>query len=177
MNDILDKGFYRARAVEHQFGFADTGTEQVAVTFEIRTEGRWKEYRITWFGYFTEATVRRTLESLRTCGWEGDDVTDLSGLDRNEVEIEVVHEPYKGELRPKVKWVNRVSGVFRVKHPMTAEQKRALSARVRHVALAMREWAPAAPAPLSAARAALAPNGAMHAGPGGGPVPEGYPGL
>jgi len=171
--DILDKGFYRARAVEHQFGVAETGTEQVAVTFEIRTEGRWKEYRITWFGYFTEGTVRRTLESLRTCGWEGDDVTDLVGLDRNEVELEVVHEAYNGELRAKVKWVNRVSGVFRVKNPMTVEQKRALSARVRHLALAMRAPAGAAPAPFPSA-AARAPNGR---GATGGAAPGGYPGL
>ena len=167
------KGFYRARAVEHQFGVAETGTEQVAVTFEIRSDGPWKEYRITWFGYFAEGTVRRTMESLRHCGWEGDDVTDLAGLDRNEVELEVVHEPYKGELRPKVKWVNRVTGVFRVKHPMTAEQKRALAARVRHVALGMREASP----PLGTH--GVHANGRPHAPPGGGPspVPEGYPGL
>jgi hypothetical protein len=77
--------------------------------------------------------------------------------------------------------VNRVAGVIRVKHPMTPEQKRALAARVRHVAIAMRERPPAPPARIVASSQTLAPkatsaNGSAHASSGGS-GPEGYPGL
>jgi len=164
MIDILPTGFYRARAIEHEFGVADTGTEQVAVTFELFTEDQWNGHQITWFGFFTEGAARHTLAALRVCGWEGDDVADLVGLGRNEVELSIVHETYQGEVRPRVKWVNR-AGRPKVKRPMTVEQKRALSARVRDLAVAitLRERGQNGVRPSVSAS-----NGAP---------PEGYPGL
>jgi len=36
---MITRGNYKARAIDHQFGYAETGKEQVAVTFEITEEG------------------------------------------------------------------------------------------------------------------------------------------
>jgi hypothetical protein len=95
---MLSPGYYRARAVEYALGKTQNGTRQVAVRFEVLDEqGAPGGERVTWYGYFTEKTAERTLESLQYCGWEGDDVTDLTGIERNEVQIVVEHEEYEGE--------------------------------------------------------------------------------
>jgi hypothetical protein len=139
---------YRARAIEGQMGFADTGTEQIAVTFEIIEEGDFEGHTITWFGFLTEATTERTIKTLIVCGWEGDDLSDLRGLDRNEVELVIEHETYNGVKRARVKWVNRPgSGAFVMKRPMTDIQKRALAQKMRGLIVTLRkqEGAPRSP--------------------------------
>jgi hypothetical protein len=177
---MLEIGLYRAKAVDHQFGVAETGTEQVAVTFEVCV-GPASGERITWYGFFTEAAAKRTLESLRTCGWEGDDVTNLVGVDKLEVELDVVHENYNGELRPRVRWVNKPGGV-KMKRPMTEEQKRALAVRMKGLALATRTGAPM----LATSSVAVARSQRVQPGKGwggGSPVawdgqgPDPYSGL
>ena len=35
---------------------------------------------ITYFGFFTDKTMKRTIESLRYIGWEGDDLAELPTL-------------------------------------------------------------------------------------------------
>jgi len=74
---MIPKGTYRARATEAEFGFTNTGTEQVAVLFEVVEDGEFQGERITWFGFFTDATSERTIQALRVCGWAGDDLGDL----------------------------------------------------------------------------------------------------
>lgn len=74
--------------------------------------------------------AQTTIEALRACGWSGDDLADLHGLDANEVELVIDHETYQGETHPKVKFVNRPSGLG-LKAPMTLEQARAFAARMK----------------------------------------------
>jgi hypothetical protein len=137
---IIDIGRYTARATEWQMGIAETGTEQVAVTFEVVEEGPFSGHTITWFGFFTEKTSERTIKSLFACGWEGDDLTNLTGLDRNEVEIVVDHDVHKNERRAKVKWVNRPgAGSFVMKNPMNDAQKKALASKMKGLVLSMRK--------------------------------------
>lgn len=140
---MIQAGSYRARAVDYQFGFAETGTEQVAVTFEIVEEGEYQGSTITWFGFFTDATAERTIEALRTCGWQGDNLGDLTGIDRNEVSLVIVHEPYNGKQIARVKWVNRPgTGRVELKRKMDAVQKAALARRLRALVVASKERAP-----------------------------------
>jgi hypothetical protein len=108
---MLEAGRYKARGVEGALGVAKNGTEQIAVLVEV-AEGERAGARLTWFGFFTEKAIDRTFESLRHLGWQGDDITDLSGIDANIVEIIVEHEPDQnsGEMRPKVRWINRSGG-------------------------------------------------------------------
>lgn len=107
---LLDVGTYRARAVNAWFGYTSVkGTEMVTVTFEI-IEGDWQGQTIDWQGYFTEKTYQRTIAALRTMGWQGSDLRDLSGIDANDVAIVVGHEEYNGNLRARVQWVNPVEG-------------------------------------------------------------------
>ncbi len=134
---MIDRGNYRARAVDSQFGYAETGTEQVAVTFEITEEGEFRGHTIAWFGFFTDGTQERTMQALRACGWEGDDLSNLIGLDRNEIVLVIEHDEYGGKVQARVKWVNRLgAGRIELKRKMTDAQKTALARRLKGLAIA-----------------------------------------
>lgn len=105
---MLQPGRYTARAVEAALGHTSKGTEQVAVLFEVVFDDGSSE-RITWYGYFTEKTVDRTFESLQLCGCTGEPPFDFDNIGRNEVSIEVRNEADQdGNMRPRVKWVNKL---------------------------------------------------------------------
>lgn len=139
-NDTL-KGKYKARAVAWELAVTKTGKEQVAILFRLTDEhvdGR----EITYYGFFTDATAERTMESLRICGWQTDSLLDLSGLDTNEVELDIAPEEYQGEWTEKVKWINRPGGGLRVT-PMDDNAKKAFDARMKGLAVKSRSGAPA----------------------------------
>lgn len=100
------QGTHKARAKEWALGHSSTGKEQIAILFEI-SQGEHAGKSITWFGYFTEATTDRTLDTMRYCGWEGDNFAALEGLDANEVELVIAPDTYEGKTRDRVQWVNR----------------------------------------------------------------------
>ena len=109
-------GKYRARAVDSGLGKAKTGTEQVAVNFELIGDGAEKGLHITWYGYFTDKAYEMAVKALRACGWQGSDPTELdsfaaSGLGANEVELDIEQETStdpqgQSTTRARVKWVN-----------------------------------------------------------------------
>jgi hypothetical protein len=121
----MRSGKYKARAVDWMIGNAETGTEQVAVNFAI-VDGASVGETVPWFGFFTEKTEETTLRSLRYCGLKDDDVSDLTSLGENVVEIVVEEDP-----DPKVRWVNPIGGGLRMKHRMTPEQAKAFAARLK----------------------------------------------
>jgi hypothetical protein len=132
-------GTWVAKAIDAQLGFAQTGTEQVAVLFEIR-EGEQKGQRMTWFGFFTERAAERTLESLRNAGWQSDDLSDLSTVGSRDCQIVVEEETdQNGQPRDRVRWVNSLGpGRVQLKQEMSADQKRAFAARMRGLAVSTR---------------------------------------
>lgn len=105
----ITPGRYRARAVDHKFGKTSKGTDQVLVTFEV-TQDEHKGHRFYWYGFFSEKTIDRTLESLEHCGWDGKGFKDMSSLRKNEVELTVENETNEGETYLRVRWVNRLGG-------------------------------------------------------------------
>lgn len=133
-NDL--NGTYRAIAVQWEMGETSTGKEQIAIRFKILgdEDGR----HITYFGFFTEKTAKRTMESMRICGWQNDDFVDVIGLDSNEVELVIAPEEYNGTWTSKVKWVNRPGGGLKLEKPMDDAAKRAFSARMKSLAVESR---------------------------------------
>jgi hypothetical protein len=121
---------YAARAKTWGLGETSKGTEQIAVEFEILTEEA-EFNHITWFGYFSDKTFERTIESLRHCGWTGHDLTDLTGLDANEVELVIEDEDDEdGNPRARVRWVNRKGGLA-LKAPLTGDKAKTFAASMR----------------------------------------------
>lgn len=105
---MIAEGKYYARAHEWDLGVTENGKEQIAVRFRIEG-GPADGQAIIWRGYFTEKTMVRTFESLRFCGWAGNNVGEIPVLP-NLVQIVVSHEEYQGKTHPRVQWVNRIGG-------------------------------------------------------------------
>lgn len=156
MSDLIPKGRYRARAIpgSAQLGYTSKGTEQIVVEFELLDE-QWAGRTMTWYGFFSEKTQERTIESLRIAGWSADDLTDMTGLGMSEVSLAVDHEEYKGKMHASIAFVNKPGGL---KSPMSDAQRKAFAARMKGAAVASRvngaNGAPVAPARAPAAPAA-----------------------
>jgi hypothetical protein len=110
--NLLPKGRYTGRAVSAALGMTGGDKPQVAVMFELVEPAGW---RIGWYGYFSEKTEESTLKGLFACGWDGEDIRVLNGIDQNEVELVVDIEENEdkngqrlGTFRNRVRWVNPV---------------------------------------------------------------------
>ena len=163
----IEAGTYKARAgapETAQFGYTKNDNEQIAVVFTI-VEGPHEGHRITWFGNFSsEKSTEIAVKALRACGWAGNDMSDLTGIDSLDVEIVVELEEYDGKTRTKVKWVNALGGgAVKLEKTMSDAQRRAFAARMRGVAAGVAPIGGArAPAPRSPGPAA--PSGSASEG-------------
>lgn len=128
---MANKRFVVSRAKNWALGEASTGKEQIAVSFPIPNENDDGEHFVAWYGYFTEGTYERTIESLRYMGFEGDDLTQLVGLDKNEVELVIEDEEYNGKFHEKVQFINRPGGAALVKKPLEGDKAKAFAAQMR----------------------------------------------
>lgn len=102
-------GNHEARPQSYQFGTsAKKGTEMVSVVFQF-VGGPNDGKRITWSGYFTDSTAKRTLDALEHCGWDGVDVAKLTGFGSKNVELVLEEETGQdGKQYPRVAWVNKL---------------------------------------------------------------------
>jgi hypothetical protein len=130
---VIPAGVYPARPTRHQWGYTEGGKEQVLVEFQITGDTPEAGTSLAWFGYFTDKTWERTLEALRYCGWEGDDLANLGELDKD-VEIVVEHEDDEsGVTRAKVRWVNKPGGGrVQLKKPMSEGELRHFAASMKN---------------------------------------------
>ena len=103
------KKYFRSRAKEWVLGESGNGKPHIAVSFVVKDEEGGERY-VSWRGFFIEGQTDRTIESLRHMGFEGDDLTKLEGLDKNEVELVVEDEEYEGKTFERVRWINKIRG-------------------------------------------------------------------
>lgn len=142
-----------AYAITTEFGFAKNGTEQIAVTFQIVDEdadgkrGALHGSRRVWYGFFTDNTTDRTLESLRHCGWSSDEISDIANLDEDAcrrllpkvVQLVLENENYNGRTVEKVRWINSLEETrSAIKNKADENAVKSLSARLRGRAAALR---------------------------------------
>lgn len=146
----IPAGKYVAKAVHAELGHAKTGSEMIAVLFEI-TEGEYTGQRITWWGYFSEKTAKRTVESLKYTGWRGD-WESWDGLGTKRVELDVQEEADgQGGVRLRVQWVNPVS-IIKKDSAMSPTQRVAFAGKMRSLVTQVLTGAEGAP-PSAAPRA------------------------
>jgi hypothetical protein len=131
-------GKYKALATDVGLGLTEGGNEQIAVLFEL-TEGEFTGETITWFGYFTEKTTARTIESLRHCGWQGNDLDIITASDLpKEVQLVIEEEvDQKGDARMRVRWVNRLGNSIALKHRLEGSQAKSFAARMKGACMAI----------------------------------------
>lgn len=139
----IPRGTYRARGVagSAQLGTTEGGNPQIAASFEILDE-TFEGKTVPWYGYFTEKTQKRTLESLRLAGWSNDDIDNMEGFGDTEVDIVVEHNEWEGKVTARVAWVNRAgSGGLALKSPMSPDQRKAFASKIKGMAVLSRQAA------------------------------------
>ncbi len=111
----IPEGIYRARADydSAMFGETSNGKPYVHVRFMIvggEFDGRTLGRRL----FLSDAAMARSVESLEYagCTFADNDITNLTGLGRQDCEIEVEHQhnAEKGKTYAEIKWVNAASG-------------------------------------------------------------------
>lgn len=125
----IPAGFYRGRAIAGSEQYATNpknGNEQIAVDFDIPSLSR----ALTVFFYFSENASQYAVEKLRACGWTGDNIGSLTGIDANEVDISIKYEVYEGKERMKVD-VSTGGGRVKLENQMDEKAKRAFAARMK----------------------------------------------
>jgi hypothetical protein len=139
LRELAICGTFRARAVPNpEWGNAPAalcsssqkGTPYVGVLFEVQ-EGEDQGCQIKAELYLTENTRDRAIESLIHCGWDGEDLDDLSTVGSKDCQIVVGEEDYKNQVRLKVQWVNAIGASGIVPGPMSAEQRKTFAASMR----------------------------------------------
>jgi hypothetical protein len=161
--NLIPEGTWKCRGVSYALGYTSQDGEQVGVEIMLLpdqhedVDGR----HLTWYGQFSEKAEPFTLKALRTLGWQGDDIADLSGvIDGPECEAVIGHEQdLQGEWRHRVRFIQAVgAGGVAMKSKMTEDQARAFAERMRGRVLAANRKAPAAPP--AASNAAPKPSSA-----------------
>jgi hypothetical protein len=109
-------------------------TKQCLVYFRILA-GEYAGQVLPWFGFFTEKTWKRTVESLKYAGFKGDDLFSAEDQELDQkVEIEVEHNenPKTGDVYARVGWVNRIgAGAIKLANPMSRDVLRQFSAQMK----------------------------------------------
>lgn len=153
-------GTHLARACAPEavkFGMSSNNNLQIAIAFQFtHPDDELCGQSITWIGSFAPGKASEiTLEAMENCGWKGDDVMDMTGIDANEVELVIALEwnQERTQQFDKVKFVNRPSGsrfTFQkpIEGPELIAQSRALAQNLRAIrASQVRRPAPAAARP------------------------------
>jgi hypothetical protein len=135
---VIPDSKYRATALSAALSLTSTGKEMVTVDFRLIDQ---PDVLVRWRGFFTEKARDRTIESLRACGWKGDDLSVVEFPTGNEVIVETETEEWNdketGELKrhSRVAWVNAMRGPA-VKNEMAAADAKAFAAKMRGAVLA-----------------------------------------
>lgn len=147
-------GRYKAVAVDGGLGESSTGKEQVAVAFKLSESGEAQGAQLTWYGYFTEATVESTHRALRACGWQGTNLAELLDFktaipNPAEVELVIEQEPVNDKdgiqgvdsngnplTRARIRWVNE-AGKMALKTALAPDKAAAFAARMKGKMLAL----------------------------------------
>lgn len=166
---MIPIGTFKARGCEAALGYTNNGSEQVAIDF-VLLEGESEGAHITWYGYFTEKTTEHTLAALRTCGWQTDDLSDLTGCDANDVYLVIEHEDdLEGNPRARVRFINGSGGV-QLKTRMDEGNAKAFAERMKGHVLAAKQRSPGVPAATSTRTAPANGTGNAPRGRGTGPA-------
>ena len=131
---MIEAGTYEARPITAALGSTKGDKPCVGVEFELLDTGA----HISWFGYFTEKTTERTIESLRFCGWTGQDLDNLSEIGAKEkltVQLVIEQEEYEGKVTAKVQWINRGGGL-RLNKPLDGQAAKAFAAQMKGAVVA-----------------------------------------
>ena len=121
----IKAGIYKARATgDVQFGVTKNGNDQMVVGLRLATGET-----VSAFLVFTDKLWSMQVERLRALGCKGNLPMDTTGIDENEVDVEVTYRTYDGKERMDVN-IFTGGGRVQLQNQMDDAQKRAFAARV-----------------------------------------------
>jgi hypothetical protein len=134
----IKAGIYKGRVVRQpsgdwaQYGDSKNENPELLLDIDLRLDDVGNVRRVTTPLYFSLAAAPYSFDRLRACGWEGSDLSDLTGVDKNEISVEVKHEPWlnpeSGQNEMKTKFqIMSGAGRFNTAKPVEAK---AFAARV-----------------------------------------------
>lgn len=133
-------GKHRATALSAVLSETKGGAPQIAVQCVGIDDPSMSD---TWYGFFTEATQERTIESLRVIGWTGNDFSVFeqgkelpAEMLGTEFVVVVENDTYEGVTRAKIQWINRADGGIAVKSPMSTAAVASFAARMKAACIA-----------------------------------------
>lgn len=145
---MFPAGEHQGRGVQGALAECGTGRVEVAVELVGLSDGV-KDLSITAHLMFGDEIVDKernksmtdkTIEALRALGWEGDDLSNLTGIDKNLVRFGVKHEEHQGVTRAKVNWIGRAGGLA-VRNRLTGDALASFSAKMKGKILASKKSA------------------------------------
>ena len=99
----IKAGQYKGRVVKQsdgawaQYGESSGGNPEMILDLDLKLDEAGNKRRVSTPLYFSAAAAEYSFARLRACGWEGADVSNLEGVDKNEIDIEVRYEPWVNE--------------------------------------------------------------------------------
>ncbi len=152
MMPLVNGGKYTARATGSVVLGKSKNKDTPFIEFYFQVKGGDCDgVRVRWTSYFSDKTSERTVQSLETCGWSGDDISafvdgGLHGLDKNDVEIVVEMESFTDQNgaaknTARVAWVNRL-GYLNTEAAMTEDAAAAFGAKMNDLIAAWRTKSP-----------------------------------
>ena len=127
----IQTGTYKGRGIagSEQYGVTSNGNDQVVVDLNLVDLGE----SVSTFLNFSEAAAQYSIDRLRALGWEGNDLSNLAGIDRNEVMVSVKYETWEGKERMRVEIVTG-GGRVTLKDTMDDKRKKVFAARFKGLA-------------------------------------------
>jgi hypothetical protein len=138
----IDPGTHRGRGIAgtEQYGTTSNGNDQIVVDLDLFDIGE----KVSTFLVFSDKSAPYSIERLRALGWSGNDLANLTGIDQNEVSVEVKYETYQGEEKMKVQILT--GGGVVLKDKLDDKGKKAFASKYKALA-ASSTPAPGAVAP------------------------------
>lgn len=120
----------RGIARDAKLALSAAGDEMIVIQFEI-LEGDYEGSHRRWHGMFTDDDkIERTLDSMRACGWTGDDITELSTIGSKECVLVCEDEFYNGKTYAKIIFVNG-TGRLEVRTPLAGGRLKSFAAKMK----------------------------------------------
>lgn len=131
----MDVGNHVAKAVQAYLSETKEHNEYVAVELARVDDPK---QTIFWSGYLGDkpgrdllTNTQRTMRTLRLLGLEGDDISDLRGVTKNEVEVVVADEEFNGKQYRKCQFINELGGGAFRPRPIEASRAKRVAEQIK----------------------------------------------
>jgi hypothetical protein len=148
----FEKHYANAHAVGWGLKVSKGGNDMIEIVF-LFEEGPFEGTTSRYFGLFTDADkAAKTVEVMRTIGWDGNDFLNLGEAPQTPVRIAYELGNYNGQPQANIRFVNTRDRVS-VSDGMDESRKKAFADRMKGLALASKQ-ALATTAPTAKPKAA-----------------------